>query len=194
MWRQVSYCICTYKVLECLLQHLQMTCFSTCVPGIESPSFCTCHTHPILFVYTFTGISFLKSSLNIIEILSQYILLTYYFCFSEWSDPFLLHFREYIVFVCECVSATSLCNPPGLFLHLSSGLVPWLWSQNVLASIHGYTSVILNHTKKECSDFPAGFALHCPRALTPPPPHIGWHRDALWPEEGRTADVTEDHG
>lgn len=63
-------------------------------------------------------------------------------------------------------------------------------NSNVLASTHGYTSVILNRTKRERAPIsPPGspsVAFH----RHPTPSHIGWHRNELWPEEGPSADVT----
>lgn len=47
-------------------------------------------------------------------------------------------------------------------------------NSNILASIHGYTSVILNHTKRESSDFPAGFALCGPSLPSHPPSLSHW--------------------
>lgn len=64
-------------------------------------------------------------------------------------------------------------------------------NSNVLASTHGYTSVILNCTKREreLRFSPLGspsVAFH----RHPTPSHIGWHRNEPWPEEGTSDDVT----
>ncbi len=73
---------------------------------------------------------------------------------------------------CVCVSTTPLPYPVWSSLKPYASVARSLaLNSNVLASIHGYTSVILNHTKRESSDFPAGFALCGLLAATPPPSH-----------------------
>lgn len=96
--------------------------------------------------------------------------------------------------VCVFVNVMALPNPSGPSHKPKASMARSLaLNSNFLASIHGYTSVILNHTKRKSSEFPAGFAL-CGPSPSPHPPHIGWHRNTSWPEDGNSDDVTEDHG
>lgn len=77
----------------------------------------------------------------------------------------LFYFWPHKFCVCVCESRLVLAKPYACTPHALA------LNSNVLASTHGYTSVILNRTKSKSSDFPPSFALCGPPLL----PHTLTH-------------------
>lgn len=100
---------------------------------------------------------------------SCWIPVSKYICLSltllHNSPFFFFLISDRIHFVSVCDSRLVLAKPYASMAHASA------LNSNVLASTHGYTSVILNRTKSKSSDFPPSFALSGPPLL----PHTLTH-------------------